>query len=210
MQSAIRQRSHGFTLIEVLVSVVIIAIGLLGIAKMEAVALSSTGVAQQRSIAAMEAASLAAAMHADREYWNSGAAPALTTISGTTITPTSLATAVNCISGATGSSAPCTPAKVAAFDLQRWANNVGGSPSYNNPGGLYAAPMTLAPALPTQVTTIACTTAVTTAISCTIQITWGETTVAANAQGSNASAASMASGASAGFNIPTYTLYVQP
>ena len=210
MRHATPPRSRGFTLVEVLVSVVIIGIGLLGIAKMESVALSSTGVAQQRSIAAIEAASLAAAMHADRAYWNSGAAPALTTISGTTITPSVLASTVNCVSGATGSSAPCTPVQVAAFDVNQWANAVSGSPSYNNPGGLYASPMTLAAALPTQVTTIACSTAVTTAISCTIQISWGENAVAANAQGVNASAAATASGASSGFNVPTYTLYVQP
>jgi type IV pilus assembly protein PilV len=198
----------GFTLIEVLVSVVIISIGLLGIAKMESVALSSTGVAQQRSIAAMEAASLAASMHGDRVYWDSAAAPSSFTITGTAISNTTLATTVDCVSGDTGNSAPCTPAELAAYDLQQWAKNVNGAPSYNNPSKPNGtpSPLPLSPALPFQVTTVACTTSVTAATSCTIQIAWGENAVALNTQGANASAASAASG----FNVPTYTLYVQP
>ena len=204
--------SGGFTLIEVLVSVVIISIGLLGIAKMETVALSSTGVAQQRSIAAMEAASLAASMHGDRAYWNSTSVPSSFTISGTTISNTTLATAVDCISGDAGNSAPCTPAQIAAFDLQKWANNVNGSPTYNNPAKPNGtpSPITLNPALPYQVTTVTCSTSATVATSCTIQIAWGENAVALNAQGINASAASTASGVGSSFNVPTYTLYVQP
>ena len=204
--------SGGFTLVEVLVAVVLISIGLLGIAKMESVALSSTGVAQQRSIAAMEAASLAASLHADRSYWNSAAVPASLTISGTTISDATLATPVNCIAGLSTAPPPCTPAQTAAFDLQRWAANVNGSgasaPSYNNPGRIDGtpSPLPLAPALPYQVTTIACTTSAAAATSCTIQISWGENTVAVNAQGAYASAAAAVSG----FNVPTYTLYVQP
>lgn len=204
-------RSKGFTLVEVLVAVVIIAIGLLGIAKMESVALASTGVAQQRSIAALEAASLAAAMHANRGYWGAGLAPAGITITGTTITQTggtSLATAVGCVFGASGTSAPCSPANVAAYDLQQWANDVNGSPSYSNPSGPSGtpSPISLSPALPFQVTTIACSQSVAAPVTCTIQMAWSENTVAVNSQGGNASTASGANG----FNVPTYTLYVEP
>ncbi len=198
----------GFTLVEVLVAVVIIAIGLLGIAKMESVALGSTGVAQQRSIAAIEAASLAAAMHANRAYWGSGLAPATITITNTTITQstgTGLSTATVCLSGATGSNAPCTPTQTAAYDLQQWANDVNGTPSYNNPGGT-PSPISLSPVLPYQVTVIACSQTINTAVTCTIQMSWGENSVAVNSQGNYASAASAASG----YNVPTYTLYVEP
>src|ERR1700691_621695 len=114
-------RSSGFTLVEVLVAVIIIAIGLLGIAKMESVALGSTGVAQQRSIAALQAASLAASMHADRGYWGQGGAPATITITGTTITQsggTSVSTAVNCVVGVAGNGPPCTPTHGAGGALQ--------------------------------------------------------------------------------------------
>ena len=49
--------------------------GLLGLAKMEALAISSTSVASSRSLAAIEASSLAAAMHANPGYWAAGIAP---------------------------------------------------------------------------------------------------------------------------------------
>jgi type IV pilus assembly protein PilV len=204
-------RGAGFTLVEVLVAVVIIGIGLLGIAKMESVALGSTGVAQQRSVAALEAASLAAAMRADRGYWGAGVAPATITVTGTTITQSGgspLSTAFNCVVGVAGNAAPCTPTQMAAGDLQQWAADVNGLPSYSNPSGPTGvpSPLTLTPALPFQVTTITCSTLLTAPITCTIQISWYENSVAANTQGNNASAASAASG----FNVPTYTLYVEP
>jgi type IV pilus assembly protein PilV len=205
-------RISGFTLVEVLVAVVIIAIGLLGIAKMESVALGSTGVAQQRSIAALEASSLAATMHADRGFWGLGLAPATITITGTTITQSgggSLSGTVNCIVGVAGNAAPCTPTQVAAGDLQQWAIDVNGTPSYSNPSGPTGTPtpLLLKQALPSQQTTITCTAlSLTVPVNCTIQIVWSENTVAANTQGNNAATASAASG----FNVPTYTLYVEP
>jgi type IV pilus assembly protein PilV len=205
------ERGAGFTLVEVLVAVVIIGIGLLGIAKMESVALGSTGVAQERSIAALEAASLAAAMRADRAYWGAGLAPATVTVTGTAITQSAgsyFATAVNCVVGVTGNVAPCTPTQMASADLQQWAIDVNGAPSYSNPSGPSGTPtpLPLSAALPFQVTTITCSQLVTAPVTCTIQISWYENSVAANAQGNNASAASAASG----FNVPTYTLYVEP
>ncbi len=203
--------SAGFTLVEVLVAVIIIGIGLLGVAKMESVALGSTGVAQQRSIAALEAASLAGAMHANRGYWGIGLAPTTITLTGTTITQSgggSLSTAVNCTVGVAGNAAPCTPTQVAGADLQQWAADVNGAPSYSNPSGPAGTPtpLTLFPALPPQLTTITCSQNVGVPVTCTIKIVWSENTVAANAQGNNASAASAATG----FNIPTYSLYVEP
>ena len=62
-------RTQGFSLIEVMVAVVVICIGLLGIAKMQAMALSNTNMSRQRSLAAIEAASIAASMHSNRQYW---------------------------------------------------------------------------------------------------------------------------------------------
>jgi len=74
----IRTCTGGFSLVEVMVAVVVICVGLLGIAKMQALALSNTTTSRLRALAAIEAAGLASAMHSNREYW-SGATPPLTT-----------------------------------------------------------------------------------------------------------------------------------
>ena len=105
--------ARGFSLIEVLVALVVVSVGLLGIAKMQAIAYSSTGVASKRSLAAIEAASLASSMHANRAYWSvSGVAPLTTTITGAAVTGSSdaaLTAFADCTLG--GGFAPCTPSQ---------------------------------------------------------------------------------------------------
>ncbi len=59
----------GFSLIEVMVAVLVISIGLLGIAKMQALSLSNTSNSRLRALAAVESGSIASAMQADRGYW---------------------------------------------------------------------------------------------------------------------------------------------
>jgi len=175
------RRARGFTLIEVLVAVIVIAIGLLGIAKIQAVALSSTGVASMRSLAALEASSLAASMHADRAYWTSGGIAVVPiTVTGLVISDATLAAGGSCLSG--GADAPCTPAKLAAYDMVNWASAV------NN-------------VLPSPVSQITCSNGP--PVDCTIQISWGENAVAINAQGANVAAG-------AAYNTPTYVLNVEP
>src|SRR6202035_292810 len=118
-----RQRSsvaRGFSLIEVLVALVVVSVALLGIAKMQAIAYSSTGVASKRSLAAIEAASLASSMHANRAYWSvPGTAALNTTVNGIAIASSDpgLAAGGNCTVGGT---IPCTPNQLAAYDMQSW------------------------------------------------------------------------------------------
>ncbi len=69
MSTPIMTTSRGFSLVEVLVALFVISVGMLGIAKMQALAISSTGTAGSRAIVALEAAGLASAMHANRAYW---------------------------------------------------------------------------------------------------------------------------------------------
>ena len=172
--------ARGFSLIEVLVALVIISVGMLGVAKIQALAYSSTGTASLRSLAAIQASGLAAAMHANRAYWAAGAAPVPITITGATITSSdaTLATVANCLSG--GANAPCTGHDLAAYDLQQWAANMNAL-------------------LPNSVATITCPTA-SSPINCTVQLTWNEKIVAINTQGVNGPA----------MLAPTYTLYVEP
>lgn len=191
------RRSHqsagGFSLIEVLVALIVVSVGLLGIAKMQAIAYSSTGVASKRSLAAIEAASLASAMHANRAYWSvAGVAPATTTVTGAVVTASSdpaLLAVVDCTAAGV---APCTPAQLAAYDL----NGVNGW-----------AP-TLKQLLGTSDTaTITCISpAVSTApVTCTVNIQWSENQVALNTQ----EAAAANAGPSA-LQLPSYTLYIEP
>jgi type IV pilus assembly protein PilV len=185
----------GFSLIEVMVALAVVAVGLLGIAKMEALSLASTGSARMRSLAALEAASFAASMHADRNYWTAGAqtttltndaagAPTIATTDGTL--QAQLAAAPSCLQGG---ATPCSTAQLAAYDLNEWA-------------------AALAQLLPSAAATISCPT-LTAPRSCTIQITWQENAVSINAQ-ETAAAQANAAGQAAAFQSPTYTLYVEP
>lgn len=168
-----------------MVSMVIIAVGLLGIAKMQVLSYSSTGVASMRALASLEASSLAATMHGDRAYWASGvAAPAQTggfTITGLLISDPTLATTVDCTTASGANPPDCAPLALASYDIQRWA----------------AAVNLL---LPNPLTTVVCSTTVGLPVSCTITINWSENIVAINAQGTNL----------AGMQGPSYVLYVEP
>src|SRR5215471_12867444 len=99
-------RHRGFSLVEVMVALLVISIGLLGIAKMQALALSNTSGARVRALASLEAASLAATMQADRNYWGTVTANTTATIKNGTVTAASdatLSTTVVCTFGAAGS-----------------------------------------------------------------------------------------------------------
>jgi type IV pilus assembly protein PilV len=178
---AIGDRAQGFTLLEVMVALVIISIGLLGVAKMQALAYASTSTASMRSLAAIEAASLASSMRANRAYWAVGAAPVAITITGTTISDATLAATATAANFCTpAGSAPCTPAQLAAFDLHQWA-------------------AALNALLPNPTATISCPTVVT-PINCTIRVNWAEKMVAINSQSAGGPA----------MQAPTYVLYVEP
>ncbi|MBE1160071.1 type IV pilus modification protein PilV [Dyella acidiphila] len=112
-------RTRGYSLIEVLVALVIISIGVIGIAAMQATALSGTHTSQTESIAAIEARSLADAMLANPAFWDSGAAPtaSVTIASSTSITgSTALTATTDC-----GAGSNCSASDLAAYDVQHWA-----------------------------------------------------------------------------------------
>jgi type IV pilus assembly protein PilV len=183
--SGVATKARGFTLLEVMISLIITSIGLLGIAKIHALAYSSTATAGVRSLVALQAAGLASSMHANRVYWAAGAAPVPVIISGTTINDGTLNAAAAsvgyCVAGI--GPTPCTPDLMAAFDLHTYAAQLNASLVNLNP-----------------VTTINCPAAI--PVNCTIQVTWNEKAVSINQQ-------SVASTAQATF-APTYTLYVEP
>lgn len=152
------RRARGFSLMEVMVALVVSTVGLLGLAKMEALGLSSTSVAGSRSLAAMEASSLAAAMHANPGFWAAGVAlPSYVITAGTPY-----AQVTSCLNVAGPGS--CTPANMMAYDLNQWSTQ-------------------LQQVLPGSLATINCTQPVAnTPVTCTIQLEWTENGVAVSAQ----------------------------
>jgi type IV pilus assembly protein PilV len=184
--------SRGFSLLEVMVALVVLCVGLLGILKLEAAAVSSTTVAAKRSLAALEAASLAASMHVNRGYWtNADASNAIITVQGTVAVATqgapnlanSLAAALGCTPLTNAS--PCAVTDMAAYDIAQWAK-------------------ALQSLLPNYQATVTCGTV--TPVSCTINIAWAENAVAINTQ----AAAEQILNPNAAFENPSYTLYVEP
>jgi type IV pilus assembly protein PilV len=184
-RTTVGRLESGFSLIEVMVALVVVSIGLLGLAKMESLALASEDVSGARTIAAMQASSLAAMMHADRGYWGSTSVTASAVVTGgavgsaynVTDTTLTYASSPSC----TGTST-CSTVQLAANDLYNWGS------------GLQAL-------LPGYQATITCTPAVAAApVTCTITINWVENAIAANAQQTSMST----------LTGPSYTLNVEP
>jgi type IV pilus assembly protein PilV len=188
--------ARGFSLVEVLVALIVLSVGLLGIAKMQALALASTSVAGMRALAAVEANSIADSMHLNRGFWaNTNASGLVVSIVGSTVSVTTpgptgttppVLPEVNCVT-----SAPCDGPTVAGYDLQEWAN-------------------ALNQLLPGDQATISCNTS--DPIDCFVTIQWSEQAIGMN--GAQAQAASTAAsenaGTSAAIQNPTYVLYVEP
>lgn len=167
-------RQKGYSLLEVLVALVVISIGVLGVAAMQATALSGTHTSQTESLVAIQARSLADAMLANSAFWGSPSAPASVTVTSagagavTIAGSTTLSTVANC-NGSNGGST-CTAAKMAAYDVQTWGVNFFSA----IPNGSAA--------------TIKCNTS--TPPVCTVQLEWSQkATIAINGASAPATAA---------------------
>lgn len=177
---------RGFTLLEVLVAILLVAIGIFGFAKMQALALSSTQTANARSIASMQAASLAGAMQGNRAYWASGVAPASFSTTQSTVTDATgvlSATVGSCEATAKPATPACTAAQMAARDVQQWALN-------------------LANLMPTSSSTVSCSTSTSVPVSCVLTISWRERYIA--------STRAVASDSAATGGSRSFTLYIEP
>ncbi|MBW8364972.1 MAG: type IV pilus modification protein PilV [Rhizobium sp.] len=174
-------RQAGFTLLEVLIALLVISIGLLGIAGMQALAINNTSIARVQSLAALQAASLASAMQANEAYWTNGSL-VTTTVNGAVLGDATLnGQAVDC------STAVCTPVQMASWDLKQWGT-------------------ALQNLLPGGNGVINCTNVVGTPITCTINVIWQEKNVALNAA-TGTEAGALATGTA---QQQTYSMVVQP
>lgn len=109
-------RSRGVSMVEVLVSVVVLSVGILGNAALYFTALQ----AKSTALARMQAVNLVNDM-ADRIRANHTAGPAYE-IAPATVAPLPQ---VNCVATNSGQSTVCTPAEMAAADLYLWSTAVG-------------------------------------------------------------------------------------
>jgi type IV pilus assembly protein PilV len=183
-----RAAARGFSLIEVLVALTIIGVGMLGIAKIQALAYASTATASLRSLAAIEAASLAAAMRANHNYWSVAAAGAQQTINvtGNAVTGSTdgalVGSAVNC------SQTVCSVnSQLAAYDLDQWAQSLYTLLPSDTAVVVCQPPAAATPNYP---------------VGCSITVSWVERRTGINAQSQGPAAPAM--------TAPSYTLYVEP
>ena len=165
---------------------VVIAVGLLGLAKMQATALASSQVNGARALIAFQANSFAASMHANRAYWASGAASPSFSMAGTTVTDTAGvlgATPPPCAASALPAGALCSPAQLAAYDAQAWAANMNAQfPTYGANGS--------------------CATPLNGTVTCTFTVTWLERFVT--------SGATEATDSDGTGGERSFTVYIQP
>jgi type IV pilus assembly protein PilV len=172
--------AKGFTLIEVLISLLVVAVGLLGIAGVQALSLNNTTIALNRSLAALQADGLAAMMHANQHYWQqTGSVP--------TIKINIPSGQLDCRLNA------CSSSQMANWDLQVWGSGASAVTGYPALTGLNTT-------LPAGSGYVQCMAGP--PVVCTITVTWNENNLGISGSGSGA--------LDSGIYQQTYSLVVQP
>ena len=179
------QTQGGFTLIEALVALLVVAIGMLGMAKLQAYSIANTAQSGKRGVVAMQADSLAAILQGSRALIIGGGGPTWpVVISAGSVKPNggSALSSNGCTSGSS-----CTTANLLTADLVDWA------------GVMYAL-------VPSATTTLTCTPSTgATPTHCTIEVSWLE---------NQAGNGSIANGNANGNNVQVapapYFQYVEP
>lgn len=154
-----QRRDRGFTLLEVLVALLIVSIGLLGLAGLQVASINNTNTSRVRGLAAIQAGSLAAAMHANPAYWQNISVS--TSLSNIPSTPAS-----GC------SSSSCTASQIAGYDVATWTSDLASLAMPSASGAFQCTPANASGP-----------------VSCTITISWSEKTVNVNSLSSTASSA---------------------
>ena len=177
------KNQSGFSLIEVLISLVVLLVGLLGIIGMQLAAINNTETARYNGIASIYASDFATRMRGNSGYW--GTPPGSVSISNSTITGGPAVSTAVCTQTA---GTVCSFSQMAYYDLTQWG-------------------ATLSAALPAGTATLACNAAVSPAI-CTLTINWNEKNVAlTNPSGTETGV--LASGTTSSHNFQTL-VSIQP
>lgn len=143
------KKTAGFAMLEVLISMLLIMIGVLGIAGMQMFAINNTENARYQSLAVILASGMAAMMQANVAYWSTP--PVSIIVNGATITGGPAATANDCTAVACAGN---SGGEMAYYDLKSWGS-------------------ALAAGLPSGTGVISCPTGSTPAI-CKLTLTWSE------------------------------------
>jgi len=178
-----KNKQRGVSLIEVLIALLIIAVGVLGLSKMQALTIANTQVSGLRGLIALQTASLASTMHSNKAYWQVAlGTPA--NCQGTTCTLTGSSTSAFGTATACLNTTHCTPTQMAAYDVNNWMAQMN-----NN--------------VPGYTTTINCSGTATMPVVCSIEVVWLE-----KQAGGGTTTASLAAATPA--VTQAYYLYVQP
>ena len=166
------RRASGFTLVELLVTVLIVTVGLLGLAKLQATAVSETSVARTRALMTFQAESLADMMRANKAFWVTvgGPYPSFNVSAAGVATNTQMVQKPGGCVDLSGTNT-CQPPNLAYDDMM---TNWGPAFALAFPGA--QAAIVCVPASGTGV----CSTTTTTPNSYDIVLTWSEKMVAMN------------------------------
>lgn len=121
-----KNKQSGFTMIESLVAFLIITIGLLGVGALQSVAIGSTKVAADRSVASIHTSALMSRMNSNDLFWQT-----ISTTFDVTIDAAGVISDTG--SGGEGSALEalsadcaavvCTPAETASYNMKTWAQD---------------------------------------------------------------------------------------
>ncbi|AOV18275.1 type IV pilus modification protein PilV [Acidihalobacter aeolianus] len=174
-----------------MVALLVISIGLLGVAGLQALAVNNTHTASLRSIAAIEAANMAAYMGANPAFWAQVAPSSVTVVYGGA-TPFSGAGA-STLNGQLPSSCTatlCTNYQMAAWDMYNWGKDLAQQlPS--GQGGVQCKGATAATSNP---------------YTCVVTVQWQEKSLGLNATSSTTASTAPAPTTS----TQTYSMVTQP
>lgn len=118
-------KQRGVTMVEILVTIVVLTIGALGAVGLQATVLADTQNASLRGLVALQGASLVNRMHANRAFWAVASATLAFGVNGAVVTSNGglpiTADRDTCTTTPAPAGPVCTPAKMAAVDLKDWA-----------------------------------------------------------------------------------------
>lgn len=152
------KKQQGVTLLEVLISMIILMFGLLGIAGTQMLAINNTENARYQGVATTLASSISSVMRGNYAFWSAPKTVTFTGVAAGTTSQTTISTGFGSVPSAVDcASSVCTAPQMAAYDLRTLGLDV-------------------ANRLPSGTTTIACGTDVPT--TCTVTISWLEDNIA--------------------------------